>query len=199
MSSVRPCYRRARSWFLQAGLRILWFCVLKFFRGSSCRQAAMEPSQLPPFRGTPLHLRWRCAPSEYRHSPSRYARSARAPSRRAFPSTRPRITISRALMSAFTLAFGPTVSTALLNVTFPSTFPSMNRSSLPVISPLIRMPWLKHATAFEEVGTLVDGLELAGPEAGVGVVEFTGPVEISFGFCGRPSSFRHIRTPRRLG
>jgi len=48
----------------------------------------------------------------------------------------PNHNFARRSMSAFTLAFGPTVSTALRNVIFPSTFPSMNRSSLPVISPL---------------------------------------------------------------
>jgi hypothetical protein len=60
------------------------------------------------------------------------------------------------------------------------------------------MPWLKQATALEDVGTLDNWFELAGPRAGEAgeVVEFTGPVEISFGFCGRPSSFRHINTPR---
>jgi len=70
-------------------------------------------------------------------------------------------------MSAFTLAFGPTVSTALRNVIFPSTFPSMNRSSLPVISPLIRMPGLRDATPFEDVGTLDNCLELLGAGAEV--------------------------------
>src|SRR5260370_34381509 len=101
-------------------------------------------------------------------------------------------------MAPFTVGLGPTVSTALRNVTFPSTFPSMNRSSLPVISPLIRMPWLKHATAFGEVGAPDICFELAGAEV-EGVLAVIGLLEFSLEFCGRPSSFRHIGTPRRLG
>src|SRR5438876_8358340 len=58
-----------------------------------------------------------------------------------FPSTLPRTIISRALRSAFTFPFGPTVKQQFeVRFSFPSTKPSTKRSSVPVTSPLTRIP-----------------------------------------------------------
>src|SRR5215470_1678870 len=93
-------------------------------------------------------------------------------------------------MSAFTFPFGPTVTLAPLISNFPSMLPSMNKSSLPVTSPLILIPWLMHAAALEETGRLAavpPELEFpagAAPE---------GAVEISVTPCDFNSSFFHTR------
>src|SRR5438093_3328683 len=61
---------------------------------------------------------------------------------------------SRATTSAFTFPFGPTVKQLfVVRLSFPSTMPSTKRSSLPVTSPLILIPWLMHAAARGEVGS----------------------------------------------
>src|SRR5437667_11103260 len=102
---------------------------------------------------------------------------------------------SRALTSAFTLPFGPTVRQLfVVRLSFPSTTPSTKRSSLPVTSPLILIPWLMHAAARDEIagvpesvgpvtGALLDGC------ARVGVAEATLFPETPSGFG---SSFFHI-------
>src|SRR5208283_644473 len=113
----------------------------------------------------------------------------------SWPSTRPRTTTSRAVISAFTTAFGPTVTTELLSVIFPSTFPSMNRSSVPVNSPLILIPWLTQPIAFEAFCVPPNAsfwLFVIGPTPSVG---FEGLAEFSEGDCA--SSFRHIEYTSR--
>src|SRR5260370_11028502 len=68
------------------------------------------------------------------------------------PSIFPRTMTSRAFTSAFTFPFGPMVRLPFVKLSFPSTIPSTKRSSLPVTSPLILIPWLMHAAARGEVG-----------------------------------------------
>src|SRR5258708_5021714 len=110
-----------------------------------------------------------------------------------FPSILPRTITSRALTSAFTCPLGPTVRQLLVvRLSFPSTTPSTKRSSLPVSSPLIFIPWLMHAAAREDVGSAPDGV---GALAGAGLNELAG-----VGAAGRllgttsglASSFFHI-------
>src|SRR5258708_28297573 len=65
---------------------------------------------------------------------------------------------SRAITSAFTLPFGPMVKQLfVVRLSFPSTTPSTKRSSLPVTSPLILIPWLMHAAAGDKLGSPPDG------------------------------------------
>src|ERR1700739_3538248 len=77
-------------------------------------------------------------------------------------------------------------------VIFPSITPSTNRSSVPVTSPLILIPWLMQAGAFAET-------VCAAPKT---VPCFPGPVvftelEGALGdACGLPSSLRHMGTPQ---
>ena len=63
----------------------------------------------------------------------------------------------------------------------------MNKSSLPVTSPLIFIPWLMHAVAREETGTFVCVAVL---EFAAGT-ELADAVEISVTPCGLDSSFFH--------
>src|SRR4051794_25457700 len=65
------------------------------------------------------------------------------------------------MMSALTEPLGPTVRLPFAKFTLPSTGPSTKRSSLPVISPFILIPWLMHAVAFADAG----GWEGAGLKA----------------------------------
>ncbi|OLB22149.1 MAG: hypothetical protein AUH16_00545 [Acidobacteria bacterium 13_2_20CM_57_7] len=70
--------------------------------------------------------------------------------------------------------------------------PSTKRSSLPVTSPLIRIPWLMQAAARAEVGR---ALEIEGVLAVAGldeVAEFTGVAELPVTPSGFASSFFHI-------
>src|ERR1700732_1419101 len=87
-------------------------------------------------------------------------------------------------MSAFTSPLGPTVKLPLLKFTLPSKWPSMKRSSVPVTSPLMRMPWLIQAEASQETGTLVLG--------GRGTLPIGGePVDISGPFSGTRGRFTY--------
>src|SRR6266404_1698258 len=92
-------------------------------------------------------------------------------------------------MSAFTFPFGPIVRLPPIKSNFPSRFPSMNKSSFPVTSPLIFIPWLMHAVAREETGAFAAAFELEFP-AGAAPA---GVVEISVTPCGFASSFFHTR------
>src|SRR5208282_3759646 len=108
------------------------------------------------------------------------------------PSARPRTTSSRAMMSALTVAFGPMVTVEFGMVILPSTSPSTKRSSVPVTSPLILMPWLTQAGIFPELG-----IEEGAPDADFpGIVEVRGLDDCSGDACGFPSSLRHMGTPR---
>src|SRR5215472_17212711 len=101
---------------------------------------------------------------------------------------------SRAEMSAFTLPLGPTVQEALPMSSLPSSVPSTNRSSFPVISPLMRMPWVTHATARGETGKAEP---TAGTEAGLTVLDCgaaaLGGITGSSAPWDLGSSFLHIR------
>ncbi len=105
---------------------------------------------------------------------------------------------SRALTSAFTLPFGPMVRQLfVVRLSFPSTTPSTKRSSLPITSPLILIPWLMHAAARDEVGSAPDSEGALARTVLDEVAEFTGGAtggaalpEIPSGF---ESSFFHIR------
>src|SRR5580704_9042712 len=111
------------------------------------------------------------------------------------PCTRPRTTTSRAVMSALTVAFGPMVITAFPSVILPSIWPSINKSSSPFTSPLIFMPWLTQAVAFEETGRL-DETSFEPLETEKDVAGLPEPVEISGETDGFPSSLRHIGIPQ---
>src|SRR6266704_1468616 len=110
-----------------------------------------------------------------------------------FPSIFPLTITSRALTSAFTCPFGPTVRQLfVVRLSFPSTMPSTKRSSLPVTSPLILIPWLMHAAARDEVGTAPDTegmLEVVGLEE---VAEIAGAAGLPETPSGFESSFFHI-------
>src|SRR5262249_12728219 len=101
---------------------------------------------------------------------------------------------SRAEMSAFTLPLGPTVQEALPRSSLPSSVPSTNRSSFPMISPLMRMPWVTHATARGETGK---GEPTAGTGAGLTVLDCgtaaLGGITGSSAPWDLGSSFLHIR------
>src|ERR1700682_2902994 len=101
---------------------------------------------------------------------------------------------SRATTSAFTLPFGPMVRQLfVVRLSFPSTTPSTKRSSLPVTSPLILIPWLMHAAVRDEFESAPDSegvLAVAGPDE---VAEFTGGAELPGTPSGFKSSFFHIR------
>src|SRR5213079_2778306 len=96
----------------------------------------------------------------------------------------------RASTSAFTCPFGPTVKQLfVVRLSFPSIMPSTKRSSLPVTSPLILIPWLMQAAARSEVGSAPTAGELLAAMLDR-VAEFTGSPETPAGF---ESSFFHIR------
>src|SRR5216683_4183629 len=92
-----------------------------------------------------------------------------------FPSIFPRTITSRASTSAFTCPFGPTVRQLLVvRLSFPSTTPSTKRSSLPVTSPLILIPWLMHAAARDGVGSAPDAEGVLAVAVLDGVAEIAG-------------------------
>src|SRR5713101_8319433 len=97
-------------------------------------------------------------------------------------------------MSAFTFPFGPTVTLPLPKSSFPSTVPSTNRSSLPVISPLILIPWAMHAEARGETGS-DDGVTAveAGALLALGCGKLAAARTGAGGTpCGFASSFLHM-------
>src|SRR5712692_4928685 len=82
-------------------------------------------------------------------------------------------------MSALISPLGPTVKLPLARLSLPSRWPSMKRSSLPVTSPLMQIPWLMQAGARGETGSaelISRGAVEAAPEetAGSAAVEFSG-------------------------
>src|SRR5437762_3101865 len=94
-------------------------------------------------------------------------------------------------LAGCTCPFGPTVRQLfVVRLSFPSTMPSTKRSSLPVTSPLIRIPWLIHAAARDEGARELEGvLAVAGLDE---VAEFTGIAELPVTPSGFASSFFHI-------
>src|SRR5437660_7096926 len=111
-----------------------------------------------------------------------------------FPSIFPRTITSRASTSAFTCPFGPMVRQLfVVRLSFPSTTPSTKRSSLPMTSPLILIPWLMHAAARDGIGSATD-TEGALVRAVLGeVAEFAGAAVLPEIPSGFGSSFFHIR------
>src|SRR5882724_6368715 len=100
---------------------------------------------------------------------------------------------SRAYTSAFTVPFGPIVRLPFVKFSFPSTKPSTNKSSLPVTSPLIRIPWLMQAGVRDETGSALELREvLAGAAAGAFEVT-AGAAAFSVAPCGFASSFFHMK------
>src|ERR1700688_4658834 len=82
-------------------------------------------------------------------------------------------------MSALISPLGPTVKVLFPRLSLPSKWPSIKRSSLPVTSPVMRMPWLMQAAAFGETGSaeLVSRWaleEVTGETMGTCAVEFSG-------------------------
>src|SRR5262249_13001039 len=95
----------------------------------------------------------------------------------------------------FTLPLGPIVRLPFVRLSLPSTMPSTKRSSLPVTSPLILIPWLMQAEAREETGTGAFA-EYGCADAAVVAVEFTGVVGISGTDLLFESSYFHVLAPR---
>src|SRR6266852_6714174 len=81
----------------------------------------------------------------------------------------------------------------VVRLSFPSTTPSTNRSSLPVTSPLILIPWLMHAAAREEVGSATDSVGVPAVAVLDGVAELAGVAGLPETPSGFASSFFHIR------
>src|SRR5262249_16677394 len=103
---------------------------------------------------------------------------------------------SRAEISALTLPLGPIVQEALPTSSLPSSVPSTNRSSLPVTSPLMRMPCEIQAAARGERGsgdpTAVTGGALLGV-LGWGTAALGGITGSGTPWDLGCSSFLHIR------
>src|SRR5882757_3553770 len=78
----------------------------------------------------------------------------------------------------------------VVRLSFPSTTPSTKRSSLPVTSPLILIPWLMHAAARDEIGTPLDTTGVLGVAGLDELAEIAGVAEVPA--SGFESSFFHI-------
>src|SRR5882762_12013040 len=100
---------------------------------------------------------------------------------------------SRACTSAFTCPLGPTVKLPFAKFSFPSTMPSTKRSSLPVTSPLILIPWLMHAATRGEVGSAPNVEGVLAEAVLDSVAEFAETAEMPETPSGFESSFFHIR------
>src|SRR5258708_1750403 len=101
---------------------------------------------------------------------------------------------SRAITSAFTLPFGPMVRQLfVVRLSFPSTTPSTKRSSLPITSPLILIPWLMHAAARDEVGSALDTEGALARAVLDEIAEFAGGAALPEIPSGFESSFFHIK------
>src|SRR5258708_12115900 len=78
---------------------------------------------------------------------------------------------------------------------FPSTMPSTKRSSLPITSPLILIPWLMHAAAREEVGGAADTEGALATAVLDEVAAFAGGAMLPEIPSAFHSSFFHIQHP----
>src|SRR5262249_49364621 len=107
-----------------------------------------------------------------------------------------RTTTSRAFTSAFTTPFGPMVKLPFVRFSFPSTTPSMYKSSLPVTSPLMRIPALMLAPPRGEADVKGGVLEAIVVPPLVWTCGIALTVEFSVPPCVFASSFFHIGTPR---
>src|SRR5258707_2153376 len=102
---------------------------------------------------------------------------------------------SRATTSAFTLPFGPMVRQLfVVRLSFPSTTPSTKRSSLPVTSPLILIPWLMHAAAGDELGSPPDSEGVLAGALPDELAEFAGGSVLSATSSRLLSYFSHYKT-----
>src|SRR6266849_7765142 len=80
-----------------------------------------------------------------------------------------------------------------VRLSFPSTTPSTNRSSLPITSPLILIPWLMQAAARGEVASAPDTEGVLTVGALDEVAEIAGVAGLPETTSGFESSFFHIR------
>src|SRR5579863_10516814 len=139
---------------------------------------------MPPLKNAPSSMLMRAAATSPVRAPS--ARMSTRSVALTFPVSLPRTTISRALMLAVTLPFLPTVTRLPGMLMLPSTLPSMNSDSVPVISPLIERPLLMLAcspTEDEAAGRGVSRVGAAGvgrAGSGVGVEEGDWPCWVGF-------------------
>jgi len=78
-----------------------------------------------------------------------------------------------------------------VRLSFPSTTPSTKRSSLPVTSPLILIPWLMHAATRDEVGSAPETEGVLAVAVLEEVAEFAGVAELPETPSGFKSSFFH--------
>src|SRR5260370_21298326 len=100
----------------------------------------------------------------------------------------------RAFSAAFTCPFGPKVRQLFaVRLSFPSTTPSTNRSSLPVTSPLILIPWLMQAATRGEFASAPDCEGVMAVALLDEVAEFAGIVGLPETSSGFESSFFHMR------
>jgi hypothetical protein len=81
----------------------------------------------------------------------------------------------------------------VVRLSFPSTTPSTKRSSLPVTSPLILIPWLMHAAAGDELGSPPDSEGVLAGALLDELPEFAGGAVVPETPSGFKSSFFHIR------
>src|SRR5579863_1672769 len=98
---------------------------------------------IPPLKKAPSSMLIRAAATSPVRAPS--ARMSTRSVAVTLPRTLPRTTTSRAVMLAATWPLRPTVTRLPLRLMLPSTFPSMNNDSEPVISPLMNRPLLMEA------------------------------------------------------
>src|SRR6266702_1618516 len=169
--------------------------VSAFERFSAPRDCAFPASTLPRSKA-PSSIASRSVRTSPVTRPEFHNCTRSVPS--IFPSSCPRTTTSRADTSAFTLPFGPMVTLALPKSNLPSKAPSINRSSLPVISPLIRIPCVMHAVARGETGSVAEAtVALTGTLAGALTVVGCELTVLGVGAwgaaCGFASSFLHMR------
>src|SRR6516225_313253 len=104
---------------------------------------------MPPLKNAPSSMLIRAAATSPVKAPS--ARMSTRSVAVTLPRTLPRTTTSRAVMLAATWPFRPTVTRLPFRLMLPSTLPSMNNDSDPVISPLMKRPLLMLAWSADAV------------------------------------------------
>src|SRR4051794_3144206 len=103
---------------------------------------------MPPLKKAPSSMLMRAAATSPVRAPS--ARMSTRSAAVTLPRTLPRTTTSRAVMLAETWPLRPTVTRLPFRLMLPSTLPSMNSDSEPVISPLMNRPLLMEAWSVDE-------------------------------------------------
>src|SRR6185369_10760052 len=137
---------------------------------------------MPPLKNAPSSMLMRAAATSPVSAPS--ARMSTRSVAETLPFSLPRTTISRALMLAFTWPFLPTVTRLPGMLMLPSTLPSMNSDSVPVISPLMERPLLMLAcsptVAAGRAGSSVGCTGIGRGGSGVGEFGLVGPCWVGF-------------------